>query len=76
VDDALGVGLLQPFRDLPGDLQRLADLERPVGQHRRERLAGDEFEDQIAMAVALLEAVDGRDVRMVQRAEDARLGLA
>jgi hypothetical protein len=69
------VSLLERLRDLAGDLQGLADLQRSAGQQLPEGLARDELQDEEAMAVTLLEAVDGRDVGVVQRAEDSRLAL-
>ncbi len=42
----------------------------PTGDALREIVAPDEFHHERGDALALLEAVDGSDVRMVQRGED------
>ena len=64
-------------------LERLRDLERDDGGllHRDgaaldaigERVTGHQLHHQRGGALALLEAVDRRDVRMVERGEDLRL---
>jgi hypothetical protein len=64
---------LESVRDLNGSSQRLFERERaardPVGQ----RLAFDQLHDEQMAAVALLQTVQRRDMRVIQRGE--RLGL-
>ncbi len=73
MDDAPVVRLLEGLGDLPGDLQGLVDGHAAPLQPLGEVLARDELEDQERLAVGLLEAVDGRDLRMVEGGEELRL---
>ena len=61
-------------RDLFRDEQRLGDRDRPAREALREVFTLDELHNQRPDAVRLLEAVDVRDVLMVQRGQ--RPGLA
>ena len=84
MNDALVVRRLERLGQLPRDRQRV-DLRRrcatsgaavraALGDDRRQRRTLDELHDQREAAAGLLDAVDLRDVRMVQRRED--LGFA
>ena len=80
VDDALLVGFLERLGDLPRDRERLVDGDRPALQPRREVLALDELHHQeVGPSPVLerrgLEAVEVRDVRVVERGEQLRLAL-
>ena len=58
------------FRRRPG-----VEDSRGFGQFLRERFALDELQHEPANALALFDAVDGRDVRVVQRGDHSRLAL-
>ena len=73
VEDALGVRGLERVRDLEREADRLVDRDGSARDALLERLAGDELEDEEAQGVDLLEAVDRRDVRVIQGREDVRL---
>ena len=66
---------LQRFGNLLPDTQRLVyrncSALDPLGQ----RLSLDQFHHEKVLAVGLFQAVDRRNVRMVQRGEDARFPL-
>src|SRR5215831_12955383 len=66
-------------RDLACDRERVGDCERPTGSLPTiadlcERLAVDELHDERGL-LAFLDAVERRDVRMIERREHARLAL-
>jgi hypothetical protein len=67
----------QPWRvgDLPRDGDRLRDRQRPPRDHLRQVLALDQLHHQRAATVALLETVDGGDVRVVELRQELRLAL-
>ena len=73
MNDAPLVRRLEALHDLRDDRQRLIDRQRPGPQALRERDPFDELHHQKVDAVLLLEAVDARDVRMVERGRDACL---
>jgi hypothetical protein len=75
VDDALGVGGLERFGDAAGDPERVLEGNRPAGDALLEGLALGQLHDQEALAVRLVEAVDRRDVGVVQGGEQARLAV-
>ena len=68
--DASAVRRLERARERNRDDERLFRRQGPGPQTIRERRAFDEFEDQEAHAVDLLDAVDRGDVRMIERRED------
>ena len=76
MDDALLVRRFERLGDLPRDRQRLVERDRasrdPLGQRRRPRPAPSPARWSPS---ELLQAVDVRDVRMVQRREDFRFAL-
>ena len=73
-DPAL-VGGAQCLGDLPGDRQRLLDLQWTARDPRGQRLALDQLEHERVRALALFEAVDGRDLRMIQGRQELRFAL-
>ena len=70
VDDALLVRRRQRLGDLFRDRQRLVECDSAVCDPVRERRSLDQFHHERENAVRLLEAVNVRDVRMVQGGED------
>ena len=74
VDDALGVGGGEPFRDRRADGDRLPPRQRPPGQTLAERLAFQQFHDGIGDGALGAVVVDAQDVRVGQRRH--RPGLA
>ena len=75
MDDAELVRRLERFGELPGNLERLGDRDRSLGDALLEGRSLDELHDDRARAAALFEAVDVRDERMIQRREHPRLAL-
>ena len=76
MDDALLVRGFECVGYLPRDVERV--LERDPGGaqgHVSERLAIDQLHDQRVHAATFLDAVNLRDVRMIERREDVRLTL-
>ncbi len=72
--DARLVRGLEPLRDLPRDVDRLAQRQRAAGQTRLQVLAGHQLEREEADPSLLIDPVDPRDVGVVQGGQ--RLGLA
>ena len=75
MDDAGFVRRLQRLRDLLGNRQRLSQWDRPLRDPVGEGRPFDEFQDERLGVVALLDAVDLRDVRVVEAGEDVRFPL-
>ena len=75
VHDPLLVRGLEGAGDLARDLERFVDGKRSASDPLGERLALDELENQRLAAVLLLEPVDRRDVRVVERSQGLRLAL-
>jgi hypothetical protein len=75
MDDSLLVGLLERLADLPGDGERLRNRQRSLGDPLRERLSLGELHHDGADGAGLLDAIDLRDVRVVQRRQQVRLAL-
>ena len=71
MDDARGVRRVERLRHLASDGDDLVDRHRTGGDPRREVVALDQLQDQRAV----LEAVDVRDVGMIERRQRARLAL-
>ena len=69
MDDALFVGRFQGVGDLSRDRQRLRDRHAPARDDRGKVLPLDQFHHQRAHGTGFLEAVDVRDVRVIQRGE-------
>jgi len=72
VDDPLLVRRLERLGDLPGDRQRIGERHRPARDEDRQVVPVDQLHDQGPHAPRLLEAVDLRDVRMVERRQRLR----
>src|SRR4029453_11758856 len=66
MDDSLLVRRLERLGDLLGPRQRLVDGNRPLRDPIGERRAFDELHDQCVQAASILEAMDLRDVRMIE----------
>ena len=75
MDHAFFVRRFQRLRDLSGNLQRLLDRQRAFGNALGQRLARNQFHHQIIHAAGLLEAMDRRDVGMIQCRQHARFAL-
>ncbi len=73
--DAALVRGLERLGDLQRDSQRLVTRKRAVGEPLREVFTLDELHRQEAHAVRLVQAVDRRDVGVVQRGEQLRFAL-
>ena len=75
MNDPLLVRRLERVRDLTRKRECLSERNRPVGDALRERRALNELQHERAGAVRFFEAVDRRDVRMIQRREQMGLAL-
>jgi hypothetical protein len=80
VNDARVVRRLERLGDLSRDWQRFIEWQRALRETFGEVLALDEFHDERAMTMpgvgrAILEAIDLRDVRVVQRGQGLRFAL-
>ena len=73
VDDSLVVGRFEGLGDLPGDGERFRDRDRAFRNPIGERESLDQFHDEGDGAAAAFEAVNSRDVRVVQGRQ--RLGF-
>src|SRR5262245_11781977 len=63
----------EPFGDLRPDINQRFRAERAASQQIAQRLSVDEFRDEIMHALLLAGVVDGKYVRMIERARGARL---
>ena len=72
MDDPLLVRRFERLGDLLRDRQRFVERDRAARDSLREILALDQFHDERAHTAGFFEAVDVRDVRMVQRGERLR----
>ena len=75
MDDAPLVRGVERVGDLARDRQRVSKCDRAMREGVRERRAFDQLEDDGRGAAGLLQAVDSRDVRMVERGEQFRFTL-
>jgi hypothetical protein len=76
MDDARLVGRLERVDDLAGDRDRIGDRQGAARfEHLGERDAGNQFHDQGTHVTGVLDAVDMRDVGMVEGGECLRLAL-
>src|SRR5262249_58065251 len=75
MDDAQFMRRFERLRDLLRDWERFIDWDRATRDALREILALDEFHDERGQVARTLEAVDRRDIRMVERREHLRLTL-
>ncbi len=67
MNDAAAVCLDQRVPDLPRDVHRVADRQRPAGGARREHVAFDVLHDEEVGALVFADVVDRGDVRRAQR---------
>ena len=63
------------FSDLPGDRHGLIDRESALCDAVGERRSFDQLHHQRGRGTGSLQAIDRRDVRMIERAENFRLTL-
>ena len=75
MEDALRVGRFERLGDLPRDVERAWERERPSGEKLPDRLARHHLHDEELDVVGLLEAVDRGDVRVAEGGEELRLTL-
>ena len=75
MDDAVLVGGFERLDDLARDRQRVLEWNRAVSDAIGQRGPVDELHHQRLPGRRFLDAVDRRDVRMVQRGEDLRFAL-
>src|SRR5215510_4731929 len=75
MDDALLVRGFERLGNLPCERQRLDERQRPARDPPIERLAVDELHDEEVPHAGLFEAVELRDMRMIERRESLRLAL-
>jgi hypothetical protein len=66
---------LEPFGDLPRDVDRLRDGDGSPFQPLRQVFAGHQLERDEAHALSFVESVDAGDRRVVQRREHLRFAL-
>ena len=74
VDDAVSVGRLKGVRDLDAEAEYLRERQRPAFDTCRQRLAFEQFEDEVLGVVLSADVVQAADVRVIERRD--RLGLA
>ena len=75
MNDPAFVRGFQRLRDLPRNRQRLIDRTRSARDPLREVFALDQLHDQCERVARPFEAVNLRDVRMIERGEDFGLAL-
>jgi hypothetical protein len=75
MDNALLVGGLQPLGDLERDLERLVDRHQASLQPLAQGFTDRQLHDQKALAVVLLEAVEGGDVLVAERCQHPGLAF-
>ena len=75
MDDPLRVRRFQRFGDLLGDRQRFVEWDGAAKDSPGEILARDQLHDKSAHPTGFFDAVNVRDVRMIQRREDLRFTL-
>ena len=75
MENAFFVCRVERVGHLPADIERFLERERPAFQSGAERFAPDELHDEQGRAAGLIEAVDRRNVGMVECRERLRLAL-
>ena len=75
MNDPLFVRGFERLGDLRGDRQRFIDRNRAACDTLRQIVAFDQFHHERGDAPALFEAVDRRDVWVIERSEDFRFAL-
>ena len=73
--DALAVRLVEPIRDLDGDLERLIERQRAPLQPLGQRVPLQVLHDQEVDPVLLTDVVERANVRVVQAGDGLRLAL-
>ena len=74
MDDPFVVRLFERLGDLARDGERLFERQRPLGKALAERRTLDQLEDERPPPTIDFQAVDRRDVRVIEARQD--LGLA
>ena len=72
MDDALRVRGFERLGNLPRDGQRVVERNRPARDALGERRSLDHLEHERRRMIGRLEAVDGRDVGMIERRQQIR----
>ena len=75
MDDVARVAVFEGVRDLHGDVENLAQAQRPVPEDAAEVRALDERHDEEEGAIVASEVVDRDDPGMVHLRDDLRLAL-
>ena len=73
VEDALGMRRVEGIGHLHADVEQRAEVDGATGEAQVEWLAVEQLHGEIALAVLLVEAVDGADVGVVQGRRRASL---
>jgi len=73
MNDSLFLPPLQCFRNLDADLQGLLDGQRTRLYSLRQGLADNQLHHQILQPIGLLQTINGRYVRVIQRGQHPRL---
>ena len=73
MDDPLLVRRFERLADLPRDRQRLVERHRSARDAIGERLTFDQFEDERVDFTAVLEAINRRNVWVIERRQHLRL---
>ena len=74
MDDAVSVCRLKSVRDLDPEAEHLCERQRPAFDTCRQRLAFEQFEDEVVGVVLAADVVQAADVRVIEGRD--RLGLA
>ena len=75
MDDALPVGRVECFGNLPRHLNGFVERQRSPGDALLKRLALDDLENQETVPIDGFETMNRRDVGMIQRREQSRFPL-
>jgi hypothetical protein len=75
MDDPFLMSRVERVSHLRGNGQCVGNSDPAAGDALGQRLAVDQLHDQCANAIRFLATVNRRDIRMVQRRQDARLSL-
>src|SRR5258708_32924961 len=73
MDDALGVGSIQPVGNLNRERQKFVILDRPAGDAMLESLPFQQFHRDERLALVFVNFVDRAYVRMIERRRWTRL---
>lgn len=75
MDDPLIMGGLEGLSDLPQDGKRFLEAEPSAGDPLGKGLAGHQLHDEKPESLGLLDAMEGRDVGMIQGREEVSFPL-